>query len=252
MTTLVSTPRSTENKILAALNSTDCQHFLSELERVSLTQGEAIYEADTPIDYVYFPETAVFSMLTTMEDGLTVEVGPVGDEGMVGLRIFLGADTSLDRVIVHVAGTAMRLRADSLRRDLHSERSPIPSLLLRYTQMLLAMTGQSGACYKLHSVEENLARWLLMMHDYVGEDSLRLTHDLIALTLGVRRAGITEAALGLRNSGVMNYHRGQIQILDRQGLKAKACECYQEIKDEYDLLYADLSNFSRKSADDGD
>lgn len=244
MSTLVSQPRSAENKILAALNSPEQQPFFSQLERVSLSQGEVIYEADALIDYVYFPESAIFSMLTLMKDGSTVEVGPVGDEGMVGLRIFLGADTSLDRVIVHVAGSAMRLKADLLRKDLQSADSPMPSLLLRYTQMLLAMTGQSGACYKLHTLEQNLARWLLMMHDYVGGDDLLLTHDLIALTLGVRRPGITEASLELKNSGLIDYHRGRIQILDRERLKARGCECYQEIKDEYDLLYADLSKFS--------
>lgn len=244
MATPSSQPRPCENKILAAIHSADYQHFLSQLERVSLTQGDCIYEADLPIDYVYFPETAIFSMLTLMKDGSTIEVGPVGDEGMVGLRIFLGADTSLDRVIVHVAGSAIRLKADVLRKELRSEGSLMPSLLLRYTQMLLAMTGQSGACYKLHTLEQNLARWLLMMHDYIGGDDLQLTHDLIALTLGVRRPGVTEAALGLKNSGIIDYHRGHIQILDREGLKAKACECYQEIKDEYDLLYADLSKLS--------
>jgi CRP-like cAMP-binding protein len=245
MSTPVSQPGFTENKILAALNSTAQQRFLSQLERVSLSQGDVIYEADAPIDYVYFPETAIFSMLTLMKDGSTVEVGPVGNEGMVGLRIFLGADTSLDQVIVHVAGSAMRLRSDVLRKELCCVESPMPSLLLRYTQMLLAMTSQSGGCYKLHSLEQNLARWLLMMHDYMGGDDLLLTHDLIALTLGVRRSGVTEASLELKNSGLMDYHRGRIQILDREGLKARACECYQEIKDEYDLLYADLSKFSK-------
>lgn len=244
MSTPSSQPGTFENKILAAINSADYQHFLSQLERLSLAQGDIIYEADLPIDYVYFPETAIFSMLTLMQDGSTIEVGPVGDEGMVGLRIFLGAETSLDRVIVHVAGSAMRLKADVLRKELRFEGSPMRSLLLRYTQMLLAMTGQSGACYKLHSLEQNLARWLLMMHDYIGGDDLQLTHDLIALTLGVRRPGVTEAALDLKNSGIIDYHRGHIEILDREALKAKACECYQEIRDEYDLLYADLSKLS--------
>ena len=170
--------RSTGNKILAALDDLEAHDFFSQLEQVSLAQGEIIYEPDEEIKYVYFPETAVFSMLTIMEDGDTVEVGPVGDEGMVGLSIYFGETVSPTRMIVHVAGSAMRLRADTLRKELRAERSVMPRLLLRYTQMLLAMTGQTLACNKHHSLEQHLARWLLMMHDYVGDDLL-LTHELI-------------------------------------------------------------------------
>lgn len=228
-----------ENKILAALSKTNSQHLLPQLEHVSLAQGEVVYEPDAGIEYVYFPETAVFSMLSTMEDGSTVEVGPVGDEGMVGLRIFLEACTSRERVIVHVVGSAKRARADALRAELRASETTMPRLLRRYTQMLLAMTSQTAACYKLHSLEQNLARWLLMMHDYVG-DELSLTHDLIALTLGVRRAGVSGAANDFRNAGLIDYHRGHIRMVDREGLQAIACECYPSIKDEYERLYADL------------
>jgi CRP-like cAMP-binding protein len=231
------------NKILSALNEADYLNFFSQLESVSLAQGLVIYAPESPIDYVYFPGTAVFSMLSTMEDGRTVEVGPVGHEGLVGLRIFLGADTSVDQVIVHVAGDAMRLRAGVLKTAI-SGPGAMPDKLVRYTQMLLAMTSRSVACNKLHSTEQQLARWLLMMSDYVGEE-LALTHDLIALTLGVRRAGVTEAANGFRNLGVIDYRRGHIQIVDRSGLEAIACECYPVVKNEYDLLYADLSQPSR-------
>jgi CRP-like cAMP-binding protein len=228
------------NRILAALNEADYKDFFSQLEPVSLAQGEVIYEADSQINYVYFPETAVFSMLSTMEDGRTVEVGPVGHEGLVGLRIFLGADTSPDQVIVHVAGTAQRLRPTVLKATLKANDA-MSGKLVRYTQMLLAMTGRSGACNKLHSTEQQLARWLLMMSDYVGEE-LALTQELIALTLGVRRAGVTEAANGFRNRGAIDYRRGHIQILDQIGLQAIACECYLLVKKEYELLFADLSN----------
>ena len=237
-------PRSTENKILAALDNLEMQSFFSQLERVSLTQGEVIYQAETHIEYVYFPETAVFSMLCVMENGDTVEVGPVGDEGLVGLRIFLGAETSTDRAIVHVAGSAMRLRASVLKEELSAGQSEMPDKLMRYTRMLLAMTGRSSSCNKLHSLERQLARWLLMMSDYVG-DEIRLTHELMALTLGVRRAGVTEAANDLRTGGVIAYKRGHIHIVDRTALEAIACECYQIIKDEYDRLYADLSTPSK-------
>jgi CRP-like cAMP-binding protein len=239
MSTPASQPRPTENKILAAIDRPEYQQFFSQLEHVSLSQGEVIYEPDTQIEYVYFPETAVFSMLVTMEDGSTAEVGPVGDEGLVGLNIFFEADTSPTRVIVHVAGSAMRVRADVLRRELRSGKSAMPRLLLRYAQMLLAMTAQGSACNKLHSLEQQLARWLLMMHDYVGGELL-LTHDLIALTLGVRRAGVTEAALALKDTELIDYQRGRIRILDREAMQARACECYEVIKEEYDRLYADL------------
>jgi CRP-like cAMP-binding protein len=232
--------RSTGNKILAALNGTEYQTFLSQLEQVTLAQGEVVYERGDKIDYVYFPETAVFSMLCTMSDGDTAEVGPVGREGLVGLNVFFGADTTPTQLVVHVAGTALRIKAELFRRELDSERPVMPHLLFRYTQMLLAMTGQSSACNKLHSLEQHLATWLLLMHDYVG-DELLLTHELIALTLGVRRAGISGSSADFKNAGLIDYNRGHIQILNRQGLETKACECYPVIKEEYDRLYADLA-----------
>lgn len=235
--------RSNDNKILKALGSSEAQRLSLRGERVSLAQGEVVYDPETRIEYVYFPETAVFSMLATMMDGSTVEVGPVGDEGVVGLPVFLGADTSRDRVIVHVGGSAVRVRAEALREDLHAETSDLASLLLRYTQMLLAMTSQSSACNKLHSLEQQLARWLLTMHDYVGNE-LQLTHELISLTLGVRRAGVSVAANEFKGAGLIAYTRGRIQVLDRQRLEATACECYRNVKNEYDRLYADLQRHS--------
>ena len=235
--------RSNMNKILASINDADYQDFFSQLESVSLVQGQVIYDAESTIDYVYFPETAVFSMLSTMEDGRTVEVGPVGDEGLVGLRVFLGAENSLDQVIVHVAGEAKRMRASLFNRAEFIEGGQLADKLLRYTQMLLAMTARSGACNKVHSTEQQLSRWLLTMRDYAGNE-LALTHDLIALTLGVRRAGVTEAANSFRNAGVIDYRRGHIEIVDQRGLEAMACECYAAVKKEYDALYAYLSQSS--------
>lgn len=229
-----------ENQILAGLDKPDYQHFFSKLERVSLPVGDLVYEAQDPINHVYFPETAVFSMLATMEDGRTVEVGPVGKEGLVGLRVALGAETTPDRVVVHIAGNALRLTASVLKAELTGGRTALLKNLTRYTRMLLAMTGRTGACNKLHSLEQQLARWLLTMNDYVG-DELRLTHDLMALTLGVRRAGVSVAASGFRDIGAIDYRRGYIHVIDRKGLEAIACECYPVIKQEYNDLYADLS-----------
>lgn len=233
---------STGNQILAGLDKSDYQHLFSLLEPVSLSIGELAYEAGSVINYVYFPETAVFSMLATMEDGRSIEVGPVGREGLVGLRIALGAETTTDRVIVHIAGNALRLRANVLKAELDAGRKTLFRNLIRYTQMLLAMTGRTAACNKLHGLEQQLARWLLTMNDYVG-DELRLTHELMALTLGVRRAGITTAANSFRQVGAIDYRRGYIHVVDREGLEAIACECYPVIKKEYDDLYADLSKY---------
>jgi CRP-like cAMP-binding protein len=230
----------TENRILASLDRAYYQSLFSQVERVSLVLGEVVYEADGPISYVYFPETAVFSMLATMEDGHTVEVGPIGREGLVGLRVALGADTTPDRVVVHIAGNALRLKASALKAELATHPNGLWHNLKLYTRMLLVMTGRSGACNKVHSLEQQLARWLLTMNDYVG-DELRMTHDLMALTLGVRRAGVTVAANHLRSSGAIDYRRSNIQVVHREGLEAAACECYRIIKKEYDDLYAELA-----------
>jgi hypothetical protein len=154
--------------------------------------------------------------------------------------LFLGAETSLDRVIVHVPGDAQRLRASWFKTASKPESRSIHDKLTRYTQMLLAMTARSVACNKVHSIQQQLSRWLLTMRDYAG-DNLALTHELIALTLGVRRAGVTEAANGLRVAGVIDYRRGHFQIVDHERLEALACECYGAVKKEYDQLYADLS-----------
>jgi CRP-like cAMP-binding protein len=228
------------NQIVATLDKTLYRDFLDRLEVVQLSQGAAVYEADSRIDYVYFPTTAVFSMLATMEDGSTAEVGPVGREGLVGLRIFLGADTSPDRVVVHLAGNALRLKTNLLKGELARDETALRLKLLRYTQMLLVMTGRTGACSKLHSLEQQLARWLLTMNDYIGGE-LHLTHELMALTLGVRRAGISVAASDFRTHKLIDYARGSIRIINKTALEELSCECYGVIKKEYEDLYSDLS-----------
>jgi len=233
----------TENQLLVALDKTEYRDLFSQLQRVSLNLGEHVYEADGPIDHVYFPETAVFSMLATMEDGRTVEIGPIGNEGLVGLRVALGAKTTPDRVLVHISGKALRLNARALKAELISGRTTLSQNLTRYTRMLLLMTSRTSACNKLHSVEQQLARWLLTMNDYVGKE-LRLTHDLMALTLGVRRAGVSVAANNFRANGLIDYRRCNIQVINRSGLEAAACECYRIVKAGYDHLYADLQRYS--------
>jgi len=228
------------NQLIATLDQTLYRELFGRLETVRLSQGTVVYEPESRIQYVYFPTTAIFSILATMEDGGTVEVGPVGKEGLVGLRIFLGADTSPDRVVVHVAGDAMRVEANVLKGELGADKIALRRKLLRYTQMLLVMTGRTGACNKLHSIEQQLARWLLTMNDYI-DGELRLTHDLMALTLGARRASVSVAANDLRTYKLIDYERGSIRIVNKSGLEQVACECYGLIKKEYEDLYFDLS-----------
>jgi CRP-like cAMP-binding protein len=226
-----------KNNLLAALVNSEYQHLLPELARVNLSLGEVVHEAESQIQYVYFPETAVISLLSTLKNGATTEVGLIGREGMVGLAVFLGGATAHDQAVVQVGGTAMRMRASVLRKELRAG-SPLQLLLLRYTRSLLALVSQSSVCNQHHSVDQRFARWLLMMQDYAESNELRLTQGLIADMLGARRAGVTEAACVLRDAGVVRYQRGQITILDRGGMEARACECYAIIKEEFDRLHA--------------
>ena len=226
-----------KNNLLAALVNREYRHLLPQLECVELSLAEVIYEAESQIQYVYFPETAVVSLLSTLENGATTEVGLIGKEGMVGLRIFLGGTITHDQAVVQVAGTALRMRASVLRDELRLG-SPLQLLLLRFTRAFLALVTQSVVCGQHHTVDQRLARWLLMMHDYVDSNELELTHELIASMMGVRRAGVTEAAGKLKSTGLIKSSRGRITILDRQGLEARVCECYAIIREEFDRLHA--------------
>ena len=230
-------PTATKNHLLTALLSKDYMHLLPLLERVTLALGEVLYEAESPIQYVYFPETAVISMLSTMESGDTVEVGLVGREGMLGIRIFLGSRTTPHAAVVQAAGSALRMKTHLLEAELRTGSS-LQSLLLRYTQTLLTQIRESAAGNMHHSVEQRLARWLLTMHDHTESDELQLTHELIGMMLGSRRASVTGGAGKLQEAGLISYTRGTIRLLDRQGLEGAACECYRLMKEEFDGLYA--------------
>jgi CRP-like cAMP-binding protein len=225
------------NHLLAALVAREYQHLLPRLERVELSLAEVVYEAESQIQYVHFPETAVVSLLSTLEDGATTEVGLIGREGMVGLGVFLGGSITHDQAVVLAAGSAVRMRASALREELRLG-SPLQPLLLRYTRAFLALVTQSVVCGQHHTVGRRFARWLLMVYDHVGPGELRLTHELIAAIMGVRRPGVTEAAGALKGEGLIKYRRGRITILDRRGLEARACECYAIIRDEYGRLHA--------------
>ena len=246
MPDLLSPSSQVGNNLLSALVSHDYQHLLPRLERVRLFAGDVVYRADDRIQYAYFPEDTVISLLSTLEDGTTTEVGLIGCEGMAGLSIILGGEITHDLALVQVEGNALRIKAHALREELRLG-SPLQLLLLRYTQSFIALISQSIVCSQHHSIEQRYARWLLMISDYVGPGKLRLTQELIANMIGSRRAGITKVALTLRKAGVISYVRGYLTIKDRKALEASACECYGVIREEFERLHTSQL-FARKSA----
>jgi CRP-like cAMP-binding protein len=226
-----------ENRLLAALPGSAYERLLPALEPVSLSLRQTIYEAEQPIEYVYFVRVGVISMVSVMQDGTIIEVATVGNEGMVGLPVFLGADTIAMHAFVQIPGAAMRMKATALREEVRNGGA-LAALLQRYTQALLIQIAQGAACNRVHSIEERCARWLLMTHDRVGADEFPLTQKFLSQMLGARRASVNRAARVLQQAGFIRYRRGQITILDREGLESAACECYTVIKREYERLYA--------------
>jgi CRP-like cAMP-binding protein len=223
------------NRLLAALPDESYHRLVSESDVVMLRSKETIYRPSEPIEHVYFPVTAVISVFTVMENGSTVEVGAVGSDGMAGLPVFLGADSMPVHAIAQIAGAAVRVPAFALRRAVERDR-PLRDLLGRYTQALLTQFGQSAACNRLHSVEARCARWLLTTHDRVRDEQFRVTQEVLAQILGVRRASVSGAAATLRRSGVIQYRRGKITIVDRDALERAACECHRVISLEFDRV----------------
>jgi CRP-like cAMP-binding protein len=226
-----------ENRLLSALPSNVKAHLLPNLEIVELSFKEVLYQPTKPIEYVYFPNHGVVSLLTILEDSTSAEVGLVGNEGMVGLPIFLGVETALYKTIVQVPGEAMRMKVDVFK-NLVKPDSPLYSLLLRYTHTLMLQVSQSTACISHHSVEKRCCRWLLMTRDRVHSEQFTITHDFLSKMLGVRRASVTVVAGTLQKAGLIRYNRGQMTILDHSGLEAVSCECYRRVKEEEDRLYA--------------
>lgn len=235
------------NDILRALLSSEYQQLRPKLEQVDLRFGDIVYATDQRIDHVYFPETAVVAMINTLEDGSTVEVGIIGHEGMVGINVFLGSLVTPDKAIVQIPGSAMRMKTSDMRKELRFG-SPLQRLLLRYTQVLLAVISQSVACSQHHSVTQRLARWLLAMSDRVESNEFEMSHNSIATMLGVRREGVTEAAVKLQAAGLITYSRARIRVVDKAGLRRRSCECYPFMRQQLDGLLHDVPVFlSRKS-----
>ena len=223
------------NRLLAALSSEEYQRVLPHLERVSFPLGEVIYESGGHLDYVYFPVTAIVSLLYLMEDGSSAEMGLAGNDGMVGIAVFMGGNTMPNRAVVQSAGIALRMRAPAMKAEFE-RGGQFQKLLLRYTQALITQISQTAVCNRLHSVEQQLSRWLLLSHDRLHTDELIMTQTLIADMLGVRREGVTIAAGRLQDLGAISYVRGHITILDRVKLEAAVCECYRVVKEEFDRL----------------
>jgi CRP-like cAMP-binding protein len=218
-------PRRTKNRLLAALSPTDFARISNDLQPVNLAKRQILYEVGEAFDFIYFIEDGFASVLTTMVDGTSSEVGMVGPEGLIGVSALLGGRSSAQQVVMQVAGTALRMTA-AVCKAAFDGNPGIRVVLLRFIEDLLNLSSQTAGCNRLHSVERRSARWLLMASDRLGDDVLPLTQEFIAAMLGVRRSGVSEAAGELQRSGLIRYRRGEIRIIDRAGLEKTACECY--------------------------
>jgi len=227
-----------QNRLLAALPVEDFDRLLPWLTPVAMPLGEVIYESGVQLNHVYFPTDCIVSMIYTMLDGASAEIAVVGNEGMVGIALFMGGGTTPSRALVQSAGHALRLDGNTLKREF-DRGGAMQHLLLRYTQALITQMSQTAVCNRHHSVEQQLCRWLLLSLDRLPSNELSMTQELIANMLGVRREGVTEAAGKLQAAGLIHYNRGRITVLDRPGLELQACECYAVVKKEFDRLLPD-------------
>ncbi len=225
-----------ENLLLRSLPPAERERLLPHLQPVAFSLGQVLYEPGERIEYCYFPTNSVVSLLYTMQDGSTAEMGLVGNEGVLGVALFLGGESTCSRALVPVAGNAFRLPAKMLREEF-AHPGLLQGLLLRYTQALITQISQTAVCNRLHSVEQRLCRWLLLCHDRKNRSELLMTQELIANMLGGRRESVTVAAGHLQDAGLIHYCRGRISILDRDGLESSVCECYRIVEDEFDRLF---------------
>ncbi|MEP6848526.1 MAG: Crp/Fnr family transcriptional regulator [Acidobacteriota bacterium] len=224
-----------DNHLLAALPEEEFERLKPDLEPVTLALGQVIYESGEQLEYIYFPTTVIISLLYIMENGSTAEIAMAGNDGLVGIALFMGGSTTPSRAVVQSAGNAYRLRTKALQSTF-GLGGVFQNILLRYTQALMTQISQTAVCNRLHTVEQQLCRWLLINHDLLRSNKLIMTHELIANMLGVRREGVSIAAGHLQKKGLIKYVRGTITMLDHKALETAACECYQVVKDEYDRL----------------
>ena len=228
-----------QNHLLAALPQAEFERLLPHLQLTSMPLGEALYESGGRLQHVYFPTTSIVSLLYVMEDGGSAEIAVVGNEGILGISLFMGGETTPSRAVVQSAGYGYRLGAQLLKQEFN-RAGPVMHLLLRYTQALITQMAQTAVCNRHHSVEEQVCRWLLLSLARLSSDELAMTQELMANMLGVRREGVTDAAGKLQRAGLIRYSRGHITVIDRPGLEREACECYAVVKKEFDRLLADI------------
>lgn len=224
-----------KNHLLNALPKVEIERILPHMKPVSLKLGQVLYESGDKLDYSYFPTTSIISLLYVMENGATAEIGVVGNDGVLGIALFMGGDTTPNRAVIQSAGEAYKMPAKELMAEF-SLGGKFHDILLRYTQALITQISQTAVCNRLHSVEQQLCRWLLLSHDRLDGDKLVMTHDLISNMLGVRREGVTLAATRLAKRGMIKNVRGSITVLDRSALEAAVCECYEVVNTEYNRL----------------
>lgn len=226
------TPSKPTNQLLAALPDAEYQRLAPYLEKVSLYRGKILYEPYEVIKYVYFPNRAMISLVSIMEDGATTEIGLIGNEGMVGISVILGGEFSPTQAIVQIEDGAMKLSSEILKREFQRGET-LQKLLLLYTQALFTQVSQSAACNRQHIIEKRLARWILSVQDCVLSDELPLTQEFIAQMLGTRRSGVTVAANTLQQAGMIRYNRGRIKVVNQALLESTACECYRLVQNEF-------------------
>jgi len=225
----------TQNLLLAALSAAELKRLRRHLEPVDMPLGEVVYESGRHLDYVYFPTACIVSLLYVLENGASAEIAVVGNEGVVGISLFMGGETTPSRAVVQSAGNAYRMPGQMMK-DEFNRGSAMQHLMLRYTQALITQMAQTAVCNRHHSVDQQLCRWLLLSLDRLPVPELQMTQELIANMLGVRREGVTEAAGKLQNAGVISYARGHIKVLDRPKLEKMSCECYEVVRRETDRL----------------
>jgi CRP-like cAMP-binding protein len=228
-----------DNHLLAMLPEAEWERLAPHLVPVDMPLGQVVYESGDAVPHVYFPSTAVISLLYVMEDGASAEIAIVGNEGLIGIAVFMGGETTSNRAVVQSAGRAYRLGARVLKDEFH-RGGPVQRLLLRYTQALIAQMVQTAACNRHHSIDQQLCRWLLLSLDRLPSSEVKMTQQLIANMLGLRRPGVTDAAMKLQEAGLIRYSYGNIEVLDRPGLEKRVCECYASVKREFDRLLPDL------------
>ncbi len=223
------------NHLLGAVPADEWKRLSKHLELVDLSLAQVLYESGATMTHVYFPTTSVISLLYVMENGSSAEIAVVGNEGLVGVSLFMGGESTPSRAVVQSAGQGFRIEAQ-IMKDEFNKAGPVMHLLLRYTQALITQMAQTAVCNRHHSLDQQLCRWMLLSLDRLQGTDLVMTQELISNMLGVRREGVTEAALQLQAAGIIRYNRGKISVLDRPGLERRTCECYAVVKKEYDRL----------------